>query len=146
MRIRTTPIEQATPATPAQSQLQHFLAAKARKEKAEAELEAQKQALITLMQQEGHKTIAMEHEGTLVKATLAKTTRTSWNEDGLKKALGASDFAKVTTPKVDTKKMESAINLGLVDPNKAAMHCTQTTSHYIRTSEKKVEDDPVAGQ
>lgn len=121
--------------------LQAFLAAKNRKEKAEDDFDQIKSTLIGLMLQEGRKTVAMEHEDKVVRGTLASTTRMKWDEDGLKKAIGAEAFKKVTTPKVDAKKMREAISMGVVDPNKVAMHCTESHSYYIRTSEKKKDDE-----
>lgn len=126
---------------PFQKTLRAYLAAKKRKERAEEDFEQQKATLIGLMRQEGRKTIAMEHEDKVVRGTLSSNTRMSWDEDGLKKAIGAEAFKKVTKPKVDSTKMREAISMGVVDPNKVAMHCTETHSYYIRTSEKKKDDE-----
>jgi hypothetical protein len=54
--------------------------------------------------------------------TVTSRTTTTFDEDGLKKAMGAKAYAKVTTPKLDTKKLSAAVDAGEIDPGVIAQH------------------------
>ena len=56
------------------------------------------------------------------RATLVTSTYTKYNETGLKKALGAPLWNKVTVSKLDTKKLDEAVADGLVDIMVVAEH------------------------
>ncbi len=71
-------------------------------------------------------------------ATVVKTSSYAWNETGLKKALGARVFNKLTTAKLDKKKLEAALVSGEIDPRVAAAHAVEKEgAAFIRFTEKK---------
>lgn len=68
-----------------------------------------------------------------------KRTKMVVDEDRLKKALGASQFNKLTSPVLDEAKVEAAIQLGDVDPNVVASCTSESETPYleVRFKEKK---------
>lgn len=79
---------------------------------------------------------------TKVKVTYVQRTTTSLDEEGLKKALGVAKWAKVTKTVVDKRKLEKAIDDGVVDPMVVGQHVSQNLSKpYLRFSTSEVEGD-----
>lgn len=70
------------------------------------------------------------------KATLVKNESYKVNELGLKRAVGAKVYNKLTKAVLDKKKLEKAVEDGVVDPVIVAQNSELTTSKlYIRISE-----------
>jgi transcriptional regulator with AAA-type ATPase domain len=63
------------------------------------------------------KTVRVDMEdGTPVNVTVVRGTKVNIDENGLKKALGASMWDKVTTKSLDMKKLQAYIASGEIDP------------------------------
>lgn len=93
------------------------------------------------MQAKARKSISADVAGVKVKATYVQGYSTKINEDGLKKALGATRWVKVTKMVVDKKKLEEAMSSGLVDPMVVGQHVQQTPNQpYLRVTESLQED------
>lgn len=76
------------------------------------------------------------HLGT--RFTMVKSSAPNIDAAGLKKALGARLYNKFTTAKLDTKKLEAAMNDGLVDTVVVA----QYTSYVDRKPYLRITEDP----
>jgi hypothetical protein len=92
--------------------------------------------IIKEMEAAKRKTTATEISGINVKVTYVQGYSTKINEDGLKKALGAARWVKVTKMVVDKSKLETAMSNGLIDPIVVGQHVTQSPNKpYLRITE-----------
>lgn len=105
---------------------------------AAASLRAEEQEQVVLNMMEGAKT----RKAGAFRITRVAAQRVKYNEAGLKKAIGARLFNKLTKPApLDTKKLDEAVQEGLVDINVVAQYATITENKpYVRISDY-VEDD-----
>jgi uncharacterized protein YciI len=79
------------------------------------------------------KTLVVEIDDRKVKATKVQGTRTTIDENTLKRSLGEKLWMKVSTRILDKKKLEAHIASGEVDPLVVAEASTETqTSPYIK--------------
>jgi uncharacterized protein YciI len=79
------------------------------------------------------KTLIVEIDDRKVKATKVQGTRTTIDENTLKRSLGEKLWMKVSTRILDKKKLEAHIASGEVDPLVVAESSTETqTSPYIK--------------
>lgn len=76
------------------------------------EIDRYESKLVHLLEAKKRKTV--EVNGT--RFTVVRREIVRWNEPGLKRALGARVFNKLTTAKLDTKKLDAAIAAHQVDP------------------------------
>lgn len=77
-----------------------------------------------------------------VKATVVRRPVTTYNEAGIKKALGAVLFRKVSKQVLDKKALEQAVNDGIVDINVIAAHAeVKDSKPYISFSKIESGDD-----
>jgi hypothetical protein len=74
------------------------------------------------------------------KATVVRGNITTYNEAGLKKALGAATWNKITKKVLDRPKLEQAVNDGEIDINVVAAHAeVKPKKPYVSFS--KINDD-----
>lgn len=74
------------------------------------------------------------------RVTYVRSKRVKVDEKGLKKALGARLFNKFTVTKLDTKKLESGLDEGLVAPEAVSPYITEELSNpYLRYSGSRHE-------
>lgn len=69
-----------------------------------------------------------EHD---VVAAIKERSTATINAEKLKKALGAKQFHRLTTPHLDESKVEAAIQLGEVDQNVVAQCTEESSTEYI---------------
>ena len=100
------------------------------------ELKTAQATLCDLMREEEVKTFEVEDDEKTVRATYVSTTRTTVDEDSLRKAVGAVTFNKVSTRKLDKSLLEKAILSGEVDARIVAQNTSVVTSSpYVRITE-----------
>jgi ATP-dependent helicase YprA (DUF1998 family) len=101
------------------------------------EVEAHQARIIDLLRRRGIKT----HTFGKTKVTMVRPETMTFDENGLRKALGAKVFNKLTTAKLDRKKLEKAIESGEIDPVVVAQNTTLILQNtHIRVTEKS--NDP----
>ena len=104
----------------------------------EAEAKHVQSEIIDFIKGKGNKTMSAEDtKGVTVTATVVESTSIAIDEARLKKAVGAQVWKKITTPRLDDKLLEQAIQSGEVDVNVVAQCTTETPrSPYLRLTEK----------
>jgi hypothetical protein len=103
--------------------------------KAEAEL-------VSILEAQEVKSTSSEWDGVKYTTTSTSRTNTKFDELGLKKALGARQFNKLTIAKLDKTKLEQAIEAGEVDPAIVAQHTEITPgAPTIRLTKKAASDE-----
>ena len=115
--------------------------AKADSERAEATFKEEQAALIKIIEARGEDHADIEGPNGPLRARIRTSELMKINEEGLKKAMGARAFNKLTkAPVLDKKKLEEAIVFGDVDPVLVAQYSeTKLTSPYIQFSEPTPE-------
>lgn len=96
-------------------------------------------ALVAEFKRLGVKSRKVSDGDTVIQAALVEQERTTIDEDGLKKAVGAALWEKITTRTLDTEKVEAALSLGLLDPTVLAQYSSLRPTSYIRTPRKPRE-------
>jgi predicted amidohydrolase len=108
--------------------------AKDKAEVAAQELKDSQRELMALLAVENVKT----HVYDGYQATVVRNTGYTFNEAGLRKAVGARVYNKLTTAKLDSKKLEKAVEDGVIDPVLVAQYATEKkTDPFLRLTEKK---------
>ncbi len=114
--------------------IETYRIAKQLAERAQADVEEARDMLVYELEKAGAKSHTYEGH----RATVVKTSSYAFNESGLKKALGARVFNKMTTAKLDKKKLEAAMEAGDVDPRIVATYATEREgAAHIRLTESK---------
>lgn len=115
--------------------------AKAALAQAEANFKNEQARLIKIIEATGEDTVVVDDDGQPVQARIRSNELLRFNEAGLKKAIGARAFNKLTKPaQLDRKKLEDAIVAGTVDPVLVAQYSeTKNSSPYIQFSEPTTE-------
>lgn len=115
--------------------------AKAALAQAEADFKDEQARLVKIIEATGEDHVVVDDDGQEVQARIRSNELLKFNEAGLKKALGARAFNKLTKPaQLDRKKLEDAIVAGEVDPVLVAQFSeTKLTSPYIQFSEPTPE-------
>ena len=127
-------IVQETPEVLLNQAIQDYQAAKQNAEIAQQELEEAKHLLIYTLEKAGRKSYTFGQ----TRATVVVSETTSFDEPGLKKALGARLFNKFTTAKLDKKKLEAAMENNEVDKVVVSQYATiQQSQPFIRLSTVK---------
>lgn len=103
--------------------------------KAEAEL-------LRVLEEQELKSTTAEIGGVKYTTTSTQRTSTTFNESGLKKALGARLYNKLTIAKLDKSKLTEAIQEGTVDSAVVAQHTEVVTGAVsIRLTKKAASDE-----
>jgi len=111
------------------------------KEELDVAVEKAKQRVIELAAIKGQKSLSATIDNKKVVATVSSRMITKFNEEGLKKALGAVSYKRLCKLVIDRRKVEEAIEGEQLDPVVVAQFTTVTPSApYIRLTEK-VDDD-----
>lgn len=127
--------------TPVDS-LEYYMEAKQALAEATAKMKAATKALTDQMAYDHEKTLTRRKGDKVFKFTYVQNKTTVLDEDGLKKALGAPKFNKLTTAHLDKKKLEAAMDLGTVDPVIVGQYVTEKPSAaFIRFTEGTATDD-----
>lgn len=107
---------------------------------AEEAYESQQAKVLALMGERKSVSIPWTASNERLKASRVVSTYITYNEVTLKKSLGASVWRKVSTTKLDTKKLEQAVQEGLVDVNTVAAHAEEREKKpFIRLSVGSVD-------
>lgn len=115
--------------------LTNYRQAKANKEFAEFKLEKAQQELTAFMAEHGIKSTVGTSDGSQYRITMTSSERVTFNEDGLKKSLGADLWKTIVKSKIDSTLLSKAIRKGAIDPTVVAQHSTiKKSSPYIRLS------------
>lgn len=94
------------------------------------------------MTENQRKTLAFVFEGKKFSTTYTRRTTNQINEDGLRKALGASVFDKYTKKTLDKKALERAMSDGDVDPVVVARFVEQIPGkEFITFRKTDAKDD-----
>jgi len=134
-RIHQDPVEAADPV------LEEYLDAKAELARVSKRYELAQSALLEQMEAKHQKSYKWSKGGLTRQVTYVRGERSVIDEKGLRKALTAKVFDKFTEKKLIRKKLEEAMNEGLVDPMVVAQHVTtQPTSGYLRYTEHNEEE------
>lgn len=75
-----------------------------------------KERIIELAIVKGQKSLSVREGNTRIVATVVGRTTTTFNEEGLKKALGATSYKKLCKSSLDKAKLDAAIEKQEVDP------------------------------
>jgi hypothetical protein len=81
-------------------------------EESKQRLEQQTEVVYHMLNERGRKSWPLDNH----RFTIVQAERVKINEDGLRKALGARAFNKLTIRKVDQKKVTEALTQGEIDP------------------------------
>ena len=97
--------------------------------------------LLAILEEDEMKSSTVTEEGVTYTVSATSRTTTSYNEEGLKKALGAKQFSRLTTAKLDKTKLEKAVEQGDVDVHVVAQHVTISPgARSLRLTRKVAED------
>jgi hypothetical protein len=96
--------------------------------------------LIAVLEAQELKSTSAEIGDVRYTSTVTSRTQTTFDELGLKKALGARSFNKLTISKLDKTKLETAINEGTLDPAVVAQYTTITPGAASLRLTKKAAD------
>ena len=119
-----------------------YLEAKAAADRASHNLKVAQQALIEYMREKHMKSMSSTYQGLKRQVTYVQRETYEIDEKGLKKELTAKVYNKFTTPKLDRKKLEAAMEGGDVDPMLVAKHTkTKQSEPYLKFTEKEVDDE-----
>ena len=117
--------------------IQTLIRAKKEKEKLEKmiiDLEA-RLYIIAEEQQDSHFSVKTDDEE--ISANVVQNERLVFDQDELKKELGVALWRQVMTEKLDQKKLDRAIEKGIVDPAAASKHFQLKKSRaYVRITKK----------
>lgn len=95
-----------------------------------------------ILDEEEIKSSSLEKDGVKYTVTVAAPrTTVSYDEVGLKKALGAKAYAKLTISRLDKAKLEAAVQEGEVDSRVVAQHATVSTGTRSMRLTRKVADE-----
>lgn len=133
-RIHQDPVEAADPV------LEEYLDAKAELSRVTKRYDLAQQALLDQMEEKHQKSYKWIREGRTRQVTYVKSERSVIDEKGLRKALTAKVFDKYIEKKLNRKKLEEAMNEGVVDPMVVAQHVTTVPGKaYLRFTEHEEE-------
>lgn len=122
--------------------IEQYATAKAYLADAEAQVKYAGKKLTEYMAANQRKSLSRKDGGKIYRVTYVQNTSTQINEEGLKKALGAKQFHKLTTEKLDRKKLSDAMDSGEVDPMIVGAHVTEKLSApFIRFTEGVDKED-----
>lgn len=122
-------------------EVDEYLEAKRAATEASKRLELATAALTEKMERDHRKTYTVKDGGKVRKVTYVQNTTTVVNEDSFKKEIGARAFNKLTTAKLDRKKLEAALDTGEVDPIILGKHTeTKPSKAFIRYTEGTADD------
>lgn len=98
--------------------------------------------LIAVLDEQELKSTSGEIDGVRYTTTSTSRTTTTFDELGLKKALGARQFNKLTVSKLDRGKLEEAIQAEQIDPAVVAQYTKITPGAMsIRLTKKAASDE-----
>ena len=96
--------------------------------------------LMAQMVSRQQKTMSETDGGKKYSVTYVQARTTVINELSLRKAMGAANFDKYTTKKLDRRKLEAAMEEGKVDPVVVSMHAEEKLSRpFLKFSESVVD-------
>lgn len=102
--------------------------------------------LLELLAQHRRKSYSVPRGNHIFKATRVSSSRTSVNEEGLKKELGARLFNKATKRVLDKAKLEKMMDEGQVDPMIVGKHVVVKDSNpYIKISKSEINQEEKDG-
>lgn len=107
-------------------------------------VEEQQAKVIDYLKLEGKKTYSTTKAGAFAryKATLVQGTTVKYNEPGLKKALGATVWKKVTKTILDKKLLEDLVTQGDIDVHVVAENSSVNENKpYVRITPVTEDDD-----
>ena len=107
-------------------------------------LEAE-QRLLKIMEQERRKNVSVSKDGFKFSRTYTRRVNTQIDEKGLRRALTARVFDKYTVRKLDRKKLEQAMDSGVVDPAVVARFVEQTPGKTFLTYRMREDQDEAEG-
>lgn len=115
-----------------------FLAARVERDQAEERFRELEERLIKEMEADQRKSYRWRVEGRTHTLTYTRSSTTSIDEPGLRRALTAKVFDKYTKRVLDRKRMENAIDAGEVDPVTVSRFVTQTPRKpYLKYTSKE---------
>lgn len=98
--------------------------------------------MVELLDEEEIKSSSIEEDGVRNTVTIAAPrTTVTYDEAGLKKALGAKTYIKITISKLDKAKLEAAVQDGEIDSRIVAQHATISTGARSVRLIRKVADE-----
>lgn len=113
---------------------------RADKRQLEAQIADAQQSSIHAMEELGIKSLAFddpENERIKVGATIVESSTLEFDEDGLRKKVGAKVWNSITDRKINRTKLEEAVQAGQIDPKIVATYATEKPRKpFIRISEK----------
>lgn len=121
-----------------QDKLVRLLEIKQKRAALDEEYSTLENEVIALMDKIGEKTATVSDESGALTGTVVRGSTLQINEDGLRKALGAKLWAKVTKRVIDKKKLEAFTVTGEISPMVVAAHSEEKQSKpYVRLSNKQ---------
>jgi hypothetical protein len=99
-----------------------------------------------ILEEEEIKSSSIEEDGVKHTVTIAAPrTTVSYDEEGLKKALGAKAYQKITVNKLDKAKLETAVQNGDIDTRVVAQHASiNVGARSVRLTRKVAEESDTA--
>lgn len=97
--------------------------------------------LLAILEEEELKSSSLTEDGVTYTVSATTRTTTSYNEAGLRNALGAKTYAKLTTARLDKTKLEHAVEAGDIDVHVVAQHATVTPgARSLRLTRKVAQE------
>lgn len=125
-----------------EEELSEYIDAKHALTEATNRLKLAEQRLIEKMTREERKSYSAKLGGKTYRATFVQNMRTVIDEPGLKKAMGAVAFRKVTKQVIDRKKLEAAMESGTADPLIVGQYVKEEpSSPFVRFTEGAATDE-----
>ena len=146
MRIKFTAPTEDTAAARRKNAVRDYVEARALADRALEVVKKSEARLVEVLDEEEVKSSSIEVNGVKHTVTVAAPrTTVSYDEAGLKKALGAKNYAKLTIAKLDKAKLEAAVQEGEIDSRVVAQHATVSTgSRSVRLTRKVAEESDTA--
>ena len=122
--------------------LTQFVEARQARDRAQIRLDELQERLTKEMEANQQKSMKYAHNGLAGQVTYVQNTITKIDEAGLRKALTAKVYDKYTKRSLDKKKMEEAMDQGVIDPMIVVKYVSTAPSKpFLRISAHEERDE-----
>lgn len=98
--------------------------------------------MVSYLAEHEQKSASGDYKGVRYTTTATSRTTMNFDESGIKKALGARIYNKLTSAKLDRAKLQEAIESGTVDAGVVSQHTQTVQGATTLRLTKKAADEP----